>query len=154
VQEYKLERELNRKEKEAKKLEGETKPAPEPKFSDYTIQQPAKPEQPVAKKPKPEPKPEKEASVLGSTTAASGQQFVLPTLDLLEQPPALAARNVMDDLKTSAQVLRDTVREFGIEVESGDVTKGPTVTLFELHPAPGVRVETLSALCSKLALAM
>ena len=60
----------------------------------------------------------------------------------------------MEDLKASAKVLKDTVQEFGIEVESGDVTKGPTVTLFELHPAPGVRVEKISALSSNIAMAM
>jgi S-DNA-T family DNA segregation ATPase FtsK/SpoIIIE len=159
IQEYKLERELSRKEKETKKLEEQVEPrpipTPEPKFSDYTIQQPAKPAEPVKKPKLPEPKKEKEKEpVLGSVHAATGQEFVLPALDLLEQPPAMAQRNVMDDLKASAQILRDTVREFGIEVESGDVTKGPTVTLFELHPAPGVRVEKISSLSSNIAMTM
>jgi S-DNA-T family DNA segregation ATPase FtsK/SpoIIIE len=161
VQEYKLERELSRKEKEAKKLEGDAKPTPEPKFADYTVQQPKKPvAEPAPKKtepaakPKREKTPEVEPGVLGSVTASTGEQFVLPPLNLLEQPPALAARNVMEDLKASAKVLKDTVREFGLEVESGDVTKGPTVTLFELHPAPGVRVEKISSLSSNIAMAM
>jgi S-DNA-T family DNA segregation ATPase FtsK/SpoIIIE len=157
VKEYQLERKVSRKEKEARKLEEEVRPAPEPKFSDYTIQQPAKPALdpvPVAPKPKREKTPEKEATVLGSTGAATGEQFVLPPLDLLEQPPALAQRNVMEDLKASAKILKDTVQEFGIQVESGDVTKGPTVTLFELHPAPGVRVEKISGLSSNIAMAM
>ena len=94
------------------------------------------------------------ATVLGSVSAASGEEYLLPTLDLLEQPPLPGKRDVMDDLKTSARVLRETLQEFGIEVESGDVTKGPTVTLFELYPAAGVRVEKISSLSNNVAMTM
>ena len=174
VQEYEVERELARKEKEAKKLADENKPVvplPEPKISDYTVPRPAEPVKekkpklepsiaslppvvPPAPKPKREKPAEVEKSVLGGATASDGEQFVLPALDLLEQPPEPAARNIVDDLKASAKILKDTVREFGIEVESGDVTKGPTVTLFELHPSPGVRVEKIAALSNNIAMAM
>ena len=195
VQEYVVERELAKKEKEAKKLEAEPKPVipvPEPKFFDSTAPRPAsepvikevkekKPKAeptavaspppppapatpaavtppPAALPPIPKPKrerpPEIEKSVLGGATAGEGEQFVLPPFSLLEKPPEPAARNIVDDLKASAKVLKDTVREFDIEVESGDVTKGPTVTLFELHPAPGVRVEKIAALSNNIAMAM
>ena len=81
-------------------------------------------------------------------------EYALPPLDLLEQPPESAARNIVDDLKASAKILKDTVSEFGIEVESGDVTKGPTITLFELHPAPGVLIDKIAALSNNIAMAM
>ena len=81
-------------------------------------------------------------------------EFVLPPLDLLEQPTEPTAQSIVDDLKASAKVLQETVREFGIEVESGDITKGPTVTLFELHPLPGVRQENIAALSNNIAMAM
>ncbi|HTS18226.1 MAG TPA: DNA translocase FtsK [Verrucomicrobiae bacterium] len=105
------------------------------------------------------PRPPKKAApaaptVLGSVSAASGEEYLLPTLDCLEQPPSPGKRDVMDDLKTSARVLRETLQEFGIEVESGDVTKGPTVTLFELYPAAGVRVEKISSLSNNVAMTM
>ena len=93
-------------------------------------------------------------TVLGSVSAASGEEYLLPTLDLLEQPPLPGKRDVMEDLKASARVLRETLQEFGIEVESGDVTKGPTVTLFELYPAAGVRVEKISSLSNNVAMTM
>ncbi len=106
---------------------------------------------PTAPKP---PKKAASATVLGSVTAASGEEYLLPTLDLLEQPPLPGKRDVMEDLKASARVLRETLQEFGIEVESGDVTKGPTVTLFELYPAAGVRVEKISSLSNNVAMTM
>ena len=73
-------------------------------------------------------------------------------LDLL--PLELAAQNIADGLKASAKILKDTIRKFGIEVESGDVTKGPTVTLFELHPGLGVHPEMIAALSNRIAIAM
>ena len=109
----------------------------------------------VATAPKPRrAKSDSAAMVLGSIGAATGEEYLLPPLDLLERPPSPAQRNVMEDLKASAKVLRDTMQEFGIEVESGDVTKGPTVTLFEVYPAPGVRVEKISGLSNNIAMAM
>ncbi len=110
---------------------------------------------PASPKPKREkPVPAGPAPVLGSVTAASGEEYVLPPLDMLEQPPLPGKRDVMEDLKASAKVLRETLQEFGIDVESGDVTKGPTVTLFELYPAAGVRVEKISSLSNNVAMAM
>jgi S-DNA-T family DNA segregation ATPase FtsK/SpoIIIE len=103
----------------------------------------------------PRPKRDKPAAtVLGSVSAASGEEYLLPTIELLEQPPLPGKRDVMEDLKASARVLRETLQEFGIEVESGDVTKGPTVTLFELYPAAGVRVEKISSLSNNIAMTM
>ncbi len=198
IKEFQTDREVARKEREARRLVSERsnregapdrEPRPEPKFEDYTVQRPqngakkseddvkadkklaatkASVTPPMASAPAPSgadgavptPKPKREKpvparpSVLGSVSAASGEQFMLPPLDLLEQPPALAQRNVMEDLKASARVLRETLQEFGIEAESGDVTKGPTVTLFEVYPAAGVRVEKISSLSNNVAMAM
>ena len=184
IKEFHNDRELARKEKEAKKLaatksngeeEAEKVRRPEPKFEDYTVPRPqggadkkkaAEEDMPsLVEKAAEKLKPKKEsaadavagstpaeteagvasakakrdkaaaaATVLGSVTAASGEEYLLPTLDLLEQPPSPGKRDVMEDLKASARVLRETLQEFGIEAESGDVTKGPTVTLFELSP--------------------
>jgi S-DNA-T family DNA segregation ATPase FtsK/SpoIIIE len=195
IKEFQTDREVARKEREARKLErsnGESAPErerrPEPKFEDYTVQRPqngakksseeeaaipklkpakagavpagpaAAGSEPTAPVPAPKPKRVKpapeSAAVLGTMGPASGEEYVLPTLDLLEQPPAMARRDVMEDLKASAKVLRETLQEFGIDVESGDVTKGPTVTLFELYPAAGVRVEKISSLSNNVAMTM
>ena len=201
IKEFQTDRELARKEKEARKLANERSNGddeqtrerrPEPKFEDYTVQRPpagtekrkaAGHDAPslmekITEKLKPgketgetsatadagtatpSPKTKRDrpaaasATVLGSIGAASGEEYVLPSLDLLEQPPLPGKRDVMEDLKASAKVLRETLQEFGIDVESGDVTKGPTVTLFELYPAAGVRVEKISSLSNNIAMAM
>ncbi len=182
IKEFQNDRELARGEKEARKLaatksngeeDAEKVRRPEPKFEDYTVPRPqggadkkktsdesapaAESEAGGATVP---PKPRRDkpaataATVLGSVSAPSGEEYLLPTPDLLEEPPSPGKRDVMEDLKASARVLRETLQEFGIEVESGDVTKGPTVTLFELYPAAGVRVEKISSLSNNIAMTM
>jgi DNA segregation ATPase FtsK/SpoIIIE, S-DNA-T family len=188
--EFQVDRELSRKEREARKLATDREdeevsgrlrePRPEPRIEDRTIPKPATADEPakastvgektaskkeVAEADKPVPaiaaaKPKAEKPVarptgaLASAEAAEGEQYVLPPLDLLEQPPAMAQRNVIEDLKANAEMLRGTLEDFGINVELGDVTKGPTITRYEVYPAPGVKVEKISSLSNNIALAM
>ena len=194
--EFQVDRELARKEREARKLTGnhedeqtaarDRERRPEPKIEDRTMPKPAlaeesakasvvekgaataekiaskkeatgvdKPSLATAtaklKAEKPVAKP---TAALASAEAMEGEQYVLPTLDLLEQPPAMAQRNVIEDLKANAEMLRATLEDFGISVELGDVTKGPTITRYEVYPAPGVKVEKISSLSNNIALAM
>src|SRR4029077_6896482 len=44
--------------------------------------------------------------------------------------------------------------QFDIEVALGDITKGPTITRYELHPAPGVRLEKIARLGNNIAAAL
>ena len=37
----------------------------------------------------------------------------------------------------NARLMQQTLAQFDIEVALGDITKGPTITRYELHPAPG-----------------
>src|SRR5207237_7472698 len=49
------------------------------------------------------------------------------------------------------QVLIETLAQFGIAVAAGDITKGPTITRYEVYPAKGVRVDKIVALERDLA---
>jgi S-DNA-T family DNA segregation ATPase FtsK/SpoIIIE len=149
VKEFEVDRELARKEREARKLETERRP--EPKIEDRTLSRP--PPVPVEKAAK--PKPEKLHPAPVPVSEATGP-YVLPSLDLLDQPTEMARRSatVIEDLKTNAETLRATLEEFGISVQVAGVTKGPVVTLYEVVPAPGVKVEKISALSNNVALAM
>jgi S-DNA-T family DNA segregation ATPase FtsK/SpoIIIE len=171
--EFQVDREVSRKEREARKLEKEkpAEPKPEPKIEDRTIVAPASPKFTVeddadaaspAKKDKPAPKLKLEkpepapAGVLASSDAGTGEDYELPPLDLLEMPPTGVARNTstVEDLKHNAEILRQTLEEFGIDVQIAGVTKGPVVTLYEIVPAPGIKVEKIAALNNNIALAM
>jgi DNA segregation ATPase FtsK/SpoIIIE, S-DNA-T family len=59
-----------------------------------------------------------------------------------------------DDLAGIAQRIEQVLSEFGIQVTMGAISSGPTTTRFELHPAPGVRLEEIFALSNNIAAAL
>lgn len=78
--------------------------------------------------------------------------YCLPPVDLLKKP-ALALKPT-DDLKANSHILEKTLEEFGISVKVLEVEQGPVITRYELMPAPGVKVNSISALQDDLALAL
>jgi S-DNA-T family DNA segregation ATPase FtsK/SpoIIIE len=87
-----------------------------------------------------------------STATSSWEDYVLPGVDLLEEH-GLEARTATDpsELQEVQQVLIDTLAQFGIAVGPGDITKGPTITRYEVYPAKGVRVDKIVSLERDLA---
>jgi S-DNA-T family DNA segregation ATPase FtsK/SpoIIIE len=84
---------------------------------------------------------------------SAGANWVLPPLDLLDPVtghPELAST----DMEAGGQLLKETLAEFGVDVDVTNVERGPVVTRYELLPAPGVRVERITALSNNIALAM
>ncbi len=78
--------------------------------------------------------------------------YTLPGLDLLETHGSDEHQPVDPaELQGVQKVLIDTLAQFGIEASPGDITKGPTITRYEVYPATGVRVERISALEKNLA---
>ncbi len=80
--------------------------------------------------------------------------YKLPPLSLLDPLPPAAEREISSDGQHSGQVLKETLAEFGIDVEVTNVETGPVVTRYELLPAPGVRLEKITGLSNNIALAM
>ena len=87
-----------------------------------------------------------------TNTASTWEDYVLPGLDLLEEHN-FDARTATDpsELKEVQQVLIETLAQFGIAVAPGDITKGPTITRYEVYPAKGVRVDKIVSLERDLA---
>src|SRR5205085_2141893 len=81
--------------------------------------------------------------------------YQLPGLDLLNLPePNLVPSETKEQLMERARLMQQTLAQFDIEVQLGDITKGPTITRYELHPAPGVKLEKISALSNNIAAAL
>jgi S-DNA-T family DNA segregation ATPase FtsK/SpoIIIE len=78
--------------------------------------------------------------------------YVLPGLDLLAAHDP-EGRSIADpaELERVQQTLIDTLGQFGIAVAPGDITKGPTITRYEVYPAKGVRVDKIVSLERDLA---
>ncbi|MFH1442111.1 MAG: DNA translocase FtsK [Candidatus Omnitrophota bacterium] len=80
--------------------------------------------------------------------------YILPSLDLLDSPPNVEARQIKDDLKANAQILEETLEDFGISAKVTDIERGPVITRYELEPAPGVKLNRIVALGDDIALVM
>lgn len=58
------------------------------------------------------------------------------------------------DIKSNAQMIQDTLAEFSIEVEMGEIRVGPTVTQYSLKPSKGVKLSRITSLSNDLSLAL
>ncbi len=91
---------------------------------------------------------------LTTTTALDfdAENYQLPGIDLLEAHDT-EGRVAADpaELAEIQQTLIDTLEQFGIKVAPGDITKGPTITRYEVYPAKGVRVDKIVSLERDLA---
>lgn len=94
---------------------------------------------------KPEPKEKPEPLVAKEPVVL--EDYQLPGLDLLDtaNPEDAACADPEELLKIQALVI-DTLAQFGIAVAPGDITRGPTITRYEVYPAKGVRVDKIVSL--------
>ena len=119
----------------------------------------AKPGEEPESKPKPKPKPTKRlAKPKGPMSVAKTPNvkgYKLPKSQLLDEPEgATAPAEPREKLLANARLLKETLQQFRIEVTEGDITKGPTITRYELHPAPGVKLERITGLANNIAAAI
>ncbi|MFI0348434.1 MAG: DNA translocase FtsK, partial [Chthoniobacterales bacterium] len=124
---------------------------PPPKIIDASV--PAPPRKPtLAEVMKAKSEKEAAAAPEKGLSSLSLENYTLPSLDLLETHEN-DARKPADPalLQAVQQTLIETLAQFGIEVAPGDITKGPTITRYELYPAKGVRVDRISNLERDLA---
>jgi DNA segregation ATPase FtsK/SpoIIIE, S-DNA-T family len=82
----------------------------------------------------------------------TSENYVLPGMDLLDEH-SLEGRGTADplELENVQQHIIETLAQFGIAVAPGDITKGPTITRYEVYPAKGVRVDKIVSLERDLA---
>lgn len=82
-------------------------------------------------------------------------KYVFPKIDFLVKDKAKKSADSTKELREKENILIETLREFGVKTESAGLpSKGPTVTRYELRPAPGTRVRTILNLSDDIALSM
>lgn len=92
---------------------------------------------------------DKAAEEQAALTTTSDPNWQMPSIDLLEkkQNPADAG-----DVKHNAQIIKDTLGEFNIDVEMEGANIGPKVTQYTLKPPSGVKLTRITALETNIAL--
>jgi S-DNA-T family DNA segregation ATPase FtsK/SpoIIIE len=87
-------------------------------------------------------------------TSKTTGKFKLPPLTLLEQVEKKAARIKKEALFANSNVLEKKLYDFGVEGKVVEVKPGPVITMYELEPAPGVKINKITNLSDDLALAL
>jgi DNA segregation ATPase FtsK/SpoIIIE-like protein len=86
--------------------------------------------------PKPKPKP-----------------YIMPPLTLLN-PAKPKTNSNRDEIVENVKILEVTLKNFGVDAKVTEVTKGPAITMYEVLPAPGVKVSKIVNLTDDIALAL
>lgn len=81
-------------------------------------------------------------------------RYKFPTLDLLNKGNDEAFLVDRDEQNAKKDSIIQALRNFGIEISSIKATVGPTITLYEITPAPGVRISKIKNLEDDIALTL
>ena len=82
------------------------------------------------------------------------ERFEFPSLDLLEDYADRQYTVSQKELEINNSRIRNTLQNYKIEVEKVTAVVGPTVTLYKVVPAPGVRVSHIESLHREIAMSL
>ncbi len=80
--------------------------------------------------------------------------YILPPLSLLNRSVRVKNPRLEKDITDRIKILEDTLDSFGVKVKVTQVSCGPTVTRYEVQPAPGVKVSRIVSLADDIALSL
>ena len=104
-----------------------------------------------------EPSTEETTTPSGSTPPVSivKKKTRLPKIDLsFDLLERNGTKPTSGDIRGRSAIIQKTLQNFGIEVEMGEVSIGPTVTQYTLRPAEGIKLSSITALQNDLSLAL
>ena len=79
-------------------------------------------------------------------------RYQVPPLSLLSDPYAGEKTDSKLNIEENVKILENTFTNFGIAAKVVGVIHGPTVTRYEIHPAPGVKISKITNLSNDIAL--
>ncbi len=94
---------------------------------------------------------ERETEILGQDESIS---YTFPPIDLLVTGQSDEQQIDLEELEENKQVLLEKLETYNIEITDINAIVGPTVTMYELTPAPGVKISRITSLADDLAMAM
>lgn len=95
-----------------------------------------------------------EQTNLNFEKTSADEKFQMPPLTLLEEVQHKDVRVKRDALVTNSRILEKKLSDFGVDGRVVEVMPGPVITMYELEPAPGVKINKIVNLSDDLALAL
>lgn len=130
----------NRQERENKKTAAKAKSIDEI-VEDASQEKTAQPQPPVEK-----------FTVSKEALDLAVNDYKLPSVDLLTVGTKKSTKDISGELKANAQMLIETLHSFNVDATITDISRGPTVTRYELKPAAGIRISKITNLADDIAL--
>jgi len=87
-----------------------------------------------------------------AATKRKGLPYYVPVEGILKQYPDGEYWIIDEETRSAAVTLKETFKEFNIQVEVTGIRKGPVITMFEILPAPGIRLARIESLADNIAL--
>ena len=85
-------------------------------------------------------------------TEQKKEEYIFPPLELLNPVKKTNRRQFDSDVREQCRKLEQTLADFRVNAKVTGVTRGPSVTRYELEPAPGVKVSSVVNLADDIAL--
>ena len=80
------------------------------------------------------------------------EQYVYPSTKLLDPPMDTEGSSAYNEMQNNATKLVETLSSFGVKANIVNICRGPSVTRYELQPAPGVKISKITNLADDIAL--
>ena len=81
--------------------------------------------------------------------------YILPPIDILTRPEVRSNRaEAVEEMREKAEVIKNTLSSFGVEVRIKDIFRGPSITRYEIQPGPGIKVSKIKGLEDDIALSL
>ncbi len=110
---------------------------------------------------KPEPKPQKQENAFEITETAfvssrsgKAKPYKYPPMSCLSTPDGSQKVDYTKELQSNGQHLIDVLKNFGVDAKICEICRGPSVTRYEIQPAPGVRISKITGLSNDIAMNM
>ncbi|TPR17543.1 DNA translocase FtsK [Apilactobacillus timberlakei] len=92
--------------------------------------------------------------IIENNSETNDEEYDLPSSNLLSEIKQTDQSDEYKAIDKNTVILKKTLNSFGVDAEIKNVSLGPSVTEYELHPAIGVKVSKIVNLADDLALAL
>lgn len=128
----------------------QTEPKPSVLLDDI-IKKAAAKSTPADEKPKAD---ESKPTLADPGDSTHGEGYRLPPTSCLTAPKVNLGGTSESELRSNAEKLVDVLKSFGVQTSIVDISRGPSVTRYELSPAAGVRISKITGLADDIALSL
>ncbi len=89
-----------------------------------------------------------------STRSGKAKPYKYPPMSCLSTPDPSKKIDYTKELQSNGQHLIDVLKNFGVDAKICEICRGPSVTRYEIQPAPGVRISKITGLSNDIAMNM